>query len=177
MGPNPYFPPTRRIAMFQHIIGLFKLNSQTVETIEKDTSRTGTAALIVVIVSILSGLGNGFFNTFSDQSFLGGFIGGVLAVLLGWLLWSAITWFVGTRLFKGQADLGEMLRVIGFAYLPMLLSIIPCIGGVIGILWTIAAGFIAIRQGLDLDNSKAFLTVLIGAVFYIVLTVILNVII
>ena len=88
-----------------------------------------------------------------------------------------MTWFVGTRLFKGQADLGEMLRVIGFAYLPMLLSIIPCIGGVIGILWTLTAGFIAIRQGLDLDNMKAFLTVLVGAVFYIALTAILNVII
>jgi hypothetical protein len=70
-----------------------------------------------------------------------------------------------------------MLRVIGFAYTPLVLSIIPCIGGVIGFIWAIAAGFIAIRQGLDLDNTKAFLTVVIGAVFYILLTVILNIII
>ena len=29
--------------MFKHIIGVFKLDSQTFETIEKDTSLTGTA--------------------------------------------------------------------------------------------------------------------------------------
>ena len=67
-----------------------------------------------------------------------------------------------------------MLRVIGFAYLPMLLSIIPCVGGVIGILWTILAGFIAIRQGLDLDDLKAFFTVVVGAVCYLILTGIVN---
>ena len=98
----------------------------------------------------------------------------MISVLLGWLCWSGVTWFVGTRFFKGEADLGQMLRVIGFAYLPMLLSIIPCLGGMIGIIWTIAAGFIAIRQGLDIDDMKAFLTVIVGAVFYLLLTAMLN---
>jgi len=88
-----------------------------------------------------------------------------------------VTLFVGTRFFHGEADMGQMLRVIGFAYLPLLLSIIPCIGGVIGILWAIAAGFIAIRQGLDLDDIKSLLTVVVGAVFYIVLTAVVNAII
>ena len=160
--------------MFKHIIGVFKLNSQTFETIEKDTNLTGTAALIVVIVSLLSGLGNGFFNTFSNKPFFGGFIGGLLSVILGWLLWSAVTWFVGTRLFKGQADLGEMLRVIGFAYSPQILSIIPCIGGIIGAIWTLAAGFVAVRQGLDLDNTKTALTIAVGFVAYLVLVAIVN---
>jgi hypothetical protein len=163
--------------MFARIIGVFKLDVKTFEEIEHNTSLTLPAALIVLLVSLVSGVGNGLFNSFRDKTFFSGFLGSLISVILGWLIWSAVTWFVGTRLFKGQADLGEMLRVIGFAYLPMLLSIIPCIGGVIGILWTLAAGFIAIRQGLDLDNSKAFLTVLVGAVFYIALTAILNVII
>jgi hypothetical protein len=125
---------------------------------------------------LVSGIGNGFFNGLFHRSFLSGFIGSLLGVLLGWLLWSAVTWFVGTRFFKGEADLGQMLRVIGFAYTPMVLSIIPCVGGLIGIIWAIAAGFIAIRQGLDLDDMKAFFTVLVGALAYIVLTGILNLI-
>lgn len=160
--------------MFQHIIGVFKLDSQTFETIEKDSSLTGPAALIVIIVSIISGLGNGFFNTFSDKSFFSGFIGGVLSVLLGWLLWSAVTWFVGTNLFKGQADLGEMLRVIGFAYSPQILSIIPCIGGIVGAIWTLAAGFVAVRQGLDLDNTKTFMTIAVGFLAYLALVALVN---
>jgi hypothetical protein len=75
---------------------------------------------------------------------------------------------------KGQANLGEMLRVIGFAYAPLVLFIIPCIGWVIGVIWALFAVFIAIRQGLQLDNSKAFFTMLVGAVIYIILMVILN---
>ena len=88
------------------------------EEIEHNTSLTLSAALIVLLVSLVSGVGNGLFNSFRDKTFLSGFLGSLISVILGWLIWSAVTWFVGTRLFKGQADLGEMLRVIGFAYLP-----------------------------------------------------------
>jgi hypothetical protein len=163
--------------MLARIIGVFKLDVKTFEEIEHNSSLTLPAALIVVLVSLVSGVGNGLFNGFVHKSFVSGFFGSLIAVLLGWLLWSAVTLFVGTRFFHGEADMGQMLRVIGFAYLPLLLSIIPCIGGVIGILWAIAAGFIAIRQGLDLDDIKSLLTVVVGAVFYIVLTAVVNAII
>jgi hypothetical protein len=160
--------------MLARIIGVFKLNAATFEEIEHNTSLTFPAAVIVVLVSLISGVGNGLFNGFIHKSFLPGFFGALISVILGWLLWSAVTWFVGTRFFNGEADLGQMLRVIGFAYVPLALSIIPCVGGLIGIIWTIAAGFIAIRQGLDLDNLKSFFTVVVGALFYIVLTAVLN---
>jgi hypothetical protein len=160
--------------MLARIIGVFKLNAATFEEIEHNTSLTLPAAIIVVLVSLISGVGNGLFNGFIHKSFFSGFLGALISVLLGWLLWSAVTWFVGTRFFNGEADLGQMLRVIGFAYIPLVLSIIPCVGGVIGIIWAIAAGFIAIRQGLDLNDLKSFFTVAVGALFYLVLTAVLN---
>jgi hypothetical protein len=160
--------------MLTRIIGVFKLNAATFEEIEHNTSLTFPAAVIVVLVSLISGVGNGLFNSFIHKSFFSGFLGALIGVLLGWFLWSAVTWFVGTRFFNGEADLGQMLRVIGFAYIPLVLSIIPCVGGVIGIIWAIAAGFIAIRQGLDLDDLKSFFTVAVGALFYIILTAVLN---
>jgi hypothetical protein len=163
--------------MFARIIGVFKLDVETFEEIEHNTSLTLPAAIIVLLVSLVSGIGNGLFNGFVHRSFFSGFLGSLIGVVLGWLLWSAVTWFVGTRFFKGEADLGQMLRVIGFAYAPMILSIIPCVGGLIGIVWAIAAGFIAIRQGLDLDDTKAFFTVVLGALAYILLTGILNMVI
>ncbi len=165
--------------MLARIIGVFKLNSQTFEEIEHNTSLTLPAGLIVVIVALIGGLGNGLFNGLrgGDKTFVAGFISSLIGVIVGWLIWSVVTWFVGTRFFKGQADVGEMLRVIGFAYSPLILSIIPCIGMLIGFVWAIAAGFIAVRQGLDLDNTKAFLTVAVGAVLYIILTVVLNLVI
>src|SRR4030042_3993639 len=121
--------------MLAPIIGVFKLNSQTFEEIEHNTSLTLPAGLIVVIVALISGLGNGLFNGLlgGGRTFGKGFISSLIGVIVGWLIWSVVTWFIGTRLFKGEADVGEMLRVIGFVYSPLILSIIPCIGMVIGV--------------------------------------------
>ena len=162
--------------MLTRIIGVFRLDVATFEEIEHNESLTLPAALIVILVSLISGLGNGFFNLIFSRSFFGGFFGALVSTILGWMLWSVVTWFIGTRFFNGQADVGEMLRVIGFAYAPLVLSIIPCVGGVIGVVWAIIAGFIAIRQGLDLDNGKTLLTVVLGAICYLVLTAIVNLI-
>jgi hypothetical protein len=107
-------------------------------------------------------------------SFFSGFISTLLGAFIGWLLWSVVSYFVGTSFFGGQADLGEMLRVVGFAYTPQLFAIIPCIGGIIGAIWSLIAGFIAIRQGLDLDNTKAFLTAVIGFIAYVIVISLLN---
>jgi hypothetical protein len=59
-----------------------------------------------------------------------------------------------------------MLRVIGFAFAPQALGIVPCLGTAIGFVWTCVAGFIAVRQGLDLDNTKTLITIGIGALLY-----------
>jgi hypothetical protein len=77
-----------------------------------------------------------------------------------------LTIFVGTSFFNGQATLEEMLRVIGFAFAPQVLSIFPCFGWIIGAIWSVIAGFIAVRQGLDLDNTNACLTIIVGFIVY-----------
>jgi hypothetical protein len=163
--------------MVNRFIGVFKLDTKTFEEIEHNTTLTVTAGIIVVIISLITGVGTGISNAIFHRSFLGGFFSTLIGSILGWFIWSVVTWFVGTRLFGGQADISEMLRVIGFAYLPMVFFIIPCIGPIIGAIWTLVAGFVAVRQGLDLDNTKTFFTVIIGAVCYFILTAILNLLI
>lgn len=148
--------------LMNRIIGVFKLDIATFEEIEADQSATGQAALVVLIVALISGLGSGLGASFMQTSFLSSFISSVLATFTGWIVWSFVTYFVGTTFFAGKADMGEMLRVLGFSYAPQVLSIIPCIGWLIGLIWSLVAGFIAVRQGLDLDNTKAALTIIIG---------------
>ena len=128
----------------------------------------------MLVVALVGAIGSGIAATIADTGFFSSFISSIVTALLGWLVWSAVTYFVGTSFFGGQADLGEMLRVIGFAYAPQILGIIPCIGWIIGVVWTLAAGFIAVRQGLDLDNTKAALTIGIGLVAYIIIFVIIG---
>jgi hypothetical protein len=109
-----------------------------------------------------------------DRGFLTGFIGQLVWTFIGWILWSVVSYFVGTTLFRGTATVEEMLRVIGFAYAPQMLAIIPCIGGIIGAVWSLIAGFIAIRQGLDLDDLRTLVTVVVGFIVYIIGTAILQ---
>jgi hypothetical protein len=154
--------------MFQRIVRVFKLDASVFEEVEHDHRATGQAALIVLIAGILSGLNGALLAIFNDNAVLGTLLGSIIWSLAGWFIWAAIAFVVGKYIFKGVADMGEMLRTMGFAFAPLWLSIIPCLGPLVGALWALSAGFIAIRQGLDLNNTKAVATTAIGFGVYII---------
>jgi hypothetical protein len=153
--------------MLERIIGVFKLDSGTFEEIEHDQGATGQAAIVVIVVALLGAIGSGIYGSFSG-GFLGSFFSALIAVVIGWVLWSGVIYIVGTTIFGGKADLGEMLRVVGFAFAPQALGIIPCLGALIGAIWSLAALYVAVKQGLDIDGGKAIGTILIGFVLYLV---------
>jgi len=154
--------------MIDRIIGVFRLDTKTFNEIESDPNATMQAAIIVFIAALLSGFGSGIRTLITNHHFFGGFISTLLWTFVGWVLWSAVSYFVGTSLFGGKATLEKMLRVIGYAYAPQFLGIIPCVGPVIGSIWSLIAGFFAVREGLELDSTKALLTILIGFAVYAV---------
>jgi hypothetical protein len=169
-------------AMFDRVRRAAMLDTNLFQEVEADTSLNQEALIVVVLVSIAAGIGG----------FVGGLISGdigpalvalIVAVVLGvvnYYIWSYVTYFVGTRLFEGTADPGEMLRVLGYASGPRvlgLLTFIPCVGPVIalvGAIWALVAGVIAVREALDFDTTKAVLTVVIGWVIILVVTVIVG---
>ena len=158
------------------IIGVFKLDVDTFEEIEADKGATGQAALVVLIVALVAALGSGIGASIANTSFFGSFLASLIGSFVGWLVWSFVTYFVGTTFFGGKSDLGQMLRVIGFASAPQVLAIIPCIGWIVGTIWWLIAAFIAIRQGLDLDNTKAFFTIIVGFIAFVIVMAIVGVI-
>lgn len=160
--------------MLDRIIGVLKLDVNTYEEIEADEGATGQAAIVVSIVAILGGLIGGGISAALGGSFIGSFLSTLLNAYIGWLVWAGVTYFVGTSFFGGQATMGEMLRVIGYAQAPGILRIIPVCGGFIGWIWSIATGFIAVRQGLDIDNTKAILTIIIGWVAVFIVSLIIG---
>ncbi len=160
------------------VIGVLTLKVDTYEEIEADETATSQAAIVVAIVAIIGGLLGGATSAIFGGSFFGSFLLQLLTAFIGWLIWSYATYFVGTSFFGGKATSGQMLRVLGFAQAPGILGIIPICGGFVGWIWTLVCTFIAIRQGLDLDNMKALATAAIAfvavIVFYIVISVILG---
>jgi hypothetical protein len=162
---------TKENKMIDRIVGVFKLDAETFEQIEHDESATTQAMMVVLVVALLGALGG-----LIGGEGIKGFLNPIISTFVGWLLWSGVTYFVGTSFFEGKADLGEMLRVVGFAHAPMVLSIIPCFGWIIGLLWTLAAMVVAIRQGLDVDTTKAVIIGVIGFVLVFILNIVVQLI-
>jgi hypothetical protein len=150
--------------------------------VEADASLNNEALLVVIIGALASGVGGLIGAIFGGLSAaITNMIVGILMVVISYFIWVYVTHFVGTRFFGGTGDVGELRRTLGYAMAPQVLNIlgfIPCLGGVISLVvwvWTLAAGFIAVREGMDLDNSKALITVVVGWVIVLIVYAILGV--
>jgi hypothetical protein len=167
--------------MIERMIRAAKLDPQLYEEVEHDTTATTQAFTVVLVVAVATGIGHALGELLGGHpgAAVGGFIAGIAGALLGWVIWSYVTYFVGTKLFNGVATPGEMLRTIGFAHSPGVISIvsfIPFLGGLIAFavsIWTLVATIIAMRQALDVDTTKAVLTALIGFIPAALISVIL----
>jgi hypothetical protein len=194
--------------MFERIMGVLRLNASVFEEIEHDESATVQAAIIVAVVALLRGIAdavsvgnaadtmNQISEQFGDQlgdlssnfavptgSAAGAFVSAIIGAFVFWLVWSAITYYVGTKLFGGKATLQEMLRVVGFAQAPGIVYVLGAIPGLnclvclflpLIFIWQMACAFIGLRQGLDLDNGKTLLTVLVSAIPALIIIGIVN---
>ena len=156
-------------AMLSRAIRAARLDLTLYQEVEKDTSLNREALMVVIIATVLAGVGALIGGIFT------GFGAALLAVawtvvwgIVGYYIWAYLTWFLGTRLFQGTAEPGELLRTLGYATAPRalgVLSFIPCVGWVISFvagIWSLVAGIIAVREALNLDTGKAIITVVIG---------------
>lgn len=155
--------------MIENAIRAARLDVDFYNTVERDESYTGQAALLVAIVGALTGLGN-VFSPLTD-GFFGPIIWGIAGALIGWVVWSFVTDFVGRTFFEGESDLGQMLRVLGYAQAPLALGVIPFLGWV-GAIWALVAAVVAIREGQDFTTGKAIGTVLVGWLIYVIVAAI-----
>jgi len=140
------------------------------EEVEADITATGQALQVVLIAALANGLGELVAQVLTGHPLraIGALVWGVVVGVVGWVLWSYVTYFIGTRLLNGTATPGEMLRTIGFAHAPGVLYIfkfIPVLGGLIALvvaIWLLIAGIIAVRQALDFTTGKALATTILG---------------
>src|SRR5262245_49627786 len=120
------------MASFQNrIIGALTLQASTFEEVENDASATSQAAMVVVAAAISGALASVLWGAVTMGVFQ------VIAGLIGWVVGAFVVHLVGTKLMPGKntsADLGQMLRVLGFAHAPKLgafIAVIPILGWLI----------------------------------------------
>ena len=115
----------------QRIVGAARLNAATYEEVEADRSATAQAAAVVGLVAVASGLG---------LLAAGGFMSLLMAAvgaLLGWVVWAVVIYVVGAKWLPEagtRADVGQVMRTLGFAQAPGLLRVfgwVPLVGGLV----------------------------------------------
>ncbi len=142
----------------ERMMGAAKLDVHVYEEVEADTSATGQAMGVVLLASVAGGIG----SVGLGAGGFGGVIVGGIAALLGWATWAFLIYIIGTRLLaepQTRADVGELLRTLGFAQSPGLVRIVgilpgvgPLVFGIVSI-WMLVAMVIAVRQALDYTST------------------------
>lgn len=140
------------------MIGAARLDVQTYEEVEADQTATGQAMVVVLLSGLAGGIGSLGLGALGPPSLFAG----VVAALVGWVAWAALTYLIGTRLLpepQTRSALGELLRTIGFAATPgifRIFGVVPILGRVVYVLvsvWLLVAMVIAVRQALDYTST------------------------
>ncbi len=162
-------------SIVERMVRAARLDSTLYDEVETDETATLQALFIVVIASVSSGIGSAVSVAMLGVNLsiiIASLVSGLVLSLVGWLIWSFITYIIGTKIFGGIATYGELLRTIGFSDAPgilLIFSFIPFLGGLISFvigIWGLVAMAIAVRQALDFSTSKAILTCIVGFIAY-----------
>jgi hypothetical protein len=164
-------------SMVDRMVRAAKLDPQLYEEVEADKTALGQAMGVVVLASVAGGVGGGGLGGLS------GFFIGTVGSLIGWFIWAGLTYLIGTRLLpepETRADLGELLRTIGFSSSPGLIRVLGLVPGLTGIVffvsgvWMLTAMIIAVRQALDYRSTlRAVGVCVIGWIVQVVVFVLL----
>ena len=144
-----------------------KLDASLYEEVEADRSAMTQALGVVLFSSLAAGIGTiGHFGGYQHV------LSGMFWAIVGWFIWALLTYWIGTRILPGpatQADLGQLLRTIGFAATPGLIRVLGILPGLmviatmIAYVWMLIAMVVAVRQALDYESTgRAIAVCIIG---------------
>lgn len=173
---------TRGNTFLQRLIGAAALDTAIYEEVEADSGATGQALAVVLLASLAAGFGSGGLAGPSISSVL--FIS--MLALLSWVIWAVVTLEIGTRILPGaqtRADIGQLLRTIGFASTPGLLRVLGVMPAVsapvfaVTSVWMLAAMVVAVRQALDYQSTgRALAVCALGWVLAVAMFIVIGVI-
>jgi hypothetical protein len=142
----------------QRMRGAALLDARAYEDVEAETTATRQAVAVVLLASIADGIGLSAVGALNVQVIATG----TLVATASWIAWAILTYLIGTQLLPEpgtRADVGQLLRTLGFASTPGLLRVfarIPVLGLAIYVFatcWMLIAMIVAVRQALDYKST------------------------
>jgi hypothetical protein len=146
------------------------LEADFYEEVEAEHASIRQATLIVLLVSLAGGLGTALRDVIlgNEALWVATFwvVLDVVEPIVLWLIGSAFAYMVGATFFKGpetETDYMEVLRTTGFAFTPGLLRFFAWVKPpefgfaltLVGDLWMLTCGVVAVRQALDFTTGRA----------------------
>jgi hypothetical protein len=166
----------------KRIMGAFTLRKGVYTEVEKDTSFTSTAWILVVVVAFLSQLG----SYASSSELLGWLIGAIVGTILaitGFVVGALVINWAGRIIFKADVRFNELVRTLGLAYVWQVVGILgipiaffDVFSGelymieVLATVMLIISWLVAAKEALDLGWLQTGFTVLLGWIAQFLIT-------
>jgi hypothetical protein len=149
--------------LLPRLIGALSCSASTYRDVARDPYAGLQAGIIVVLAGVIEASVDAAVHGHPQVDALL-LATGVVAAVIGWLLWSAILWIAGARMLGHDAEFLMALRGVAFAHatsLPYGLGVIPVLTPWTGLLrvatllWFVLALYAATRGIFDLDHRQA----------------------
>jgi hypothetical protein len=183
----PTQPRATDIGVFaDRLLRLARLDTSVFEEVRQDPGATIPSVAVVLISTIMAGLGGWLWLWREDyydlsDAFVDSIILGTVFSLALWIVWLLVAWTILTQIFRSDADWQQMLRTMGLAALPFAFSFFMFVPGLtFGIgLSSIALLFglttVAIQSTTNASGARVLVANICGfAVWAIVLSLLVS---
>jgi hypothetical protein len=171
-------------AVINRILRLARLDTTVFDEVRDDVNELIPALIVAGVSALLAGLGAFLWWQFNfdpspDGTFFRAFILGGLFMAGLYLVWVLIDYVMIVQVFKASADLQSLLRTMGYAGIPMALSVLmfipvlyPAFALVpLGLLFVLS--IYAVQSTTNADSTQVVLSNLVGfTVFVLVLGIV-----
>ena len=183
--PKSFYHKWRMIMLIDRIIDAITFRKDVYADVERDTSFTSTAWMLVAVVAFLNQLGIRSYDSISNRLF--GSVIGMVVTLVAFAIGVWVISWVGRSLFNADVTFDELVRTLGLAYIWNVVGIIGIIASfstalscllapvqvAAAILWLIA-WFLAAKEALDLDWGQTVITVIVGWIVMALISIVLG---
>lgn len=173
--------------VINRILRLARLDTSVFDEVRDDVNELIPAVVVAAVSALLAGLGAMLFyqvnDVFSSEApdglFLRTFIMGGIFLALLYGVWILISYVFLVQVYKASADLQALVRTMGYAAIPLALSVlmfVPVLGPVfaivpIGLLFVLS--IYATQSVTNADSTQVVISNLVG---FAVMTLVLGII-
>lgn len=165
------------------VLRIVRLDFTPFEEARRDSTATLPIIGLVAVISFLSGLGSFLWGVVNVEGldtgdmFVQSFLLGSVFQFLLWFAWVMVAYFLLVQVFRAAADLMQMMRVMGLAFVPVafaLVMFVPSVDFSIGLVTVVAAVLLANIALQETTNGTPAQVMVANLAGFAVLSVVLG---